>query len=252
MAAVSAKNARRVEEDSSSDSSAGPTPLASRESSSENLLKSTTTNDADAPKKRKSLADRKKIPPSLYLSLFVILVGQYCGGLWTMETPQLWLRSMKTSARTCYQGLEFLRDFMSAAAKGEITDPVELAKVSVITLALSALFYVLILAPLMAGMWTGQRAGRHKIHRYMGLSYLIQYTFVWVEFLTNYNEDGFLTSVLPHTIALNGMIQGYSAFFSFSVLPDLEDPGYYSDKVSLYIWYTYTCTLAMYTIQHYN
>jgi hypothetical protein len=159
-------------------------------------------------------------------------VGQYCGGLWTIETPQLWLRSMKASAKTCFQGLEYLRDFMTAAANGEITDPAQIAKVSLITFALSALFYVLIVAPLMAGMWTGQRARRHRIHRYMGLSYLIQYTFVWVEFLTNYNQDGFLTSILPHTIALNGMIQGYSAFFSFSVLPDLEDPGYYSDKVS--------------------
>lgn len=27
-----------------------------------------------------------------------------------------------------------------------------------------------------------------------------------------------------------GVIQGYSAFFSFKVLPELEDPGYYSDK----------------------
>jgi hypothetical protein len=35
--------------------------------------------------------------------------------------------------------------------------------------------------------------------------------------------------MIPFLLA-PGMIQGYSAFFSFSVLPDLEDPGYYSDK----------------------
>jgi hypothetical protein len=85
--------------------------------------------------------------------------------------------------------------------------------------------------------------------------YLIQYGAAWTHYLTNYEEakDTYLT----HFIALNGMIwyvavlfawsrsssrltigvwlhsgliQGYSAFFSFKVLPEAADPGYYSDK----------------------
>ncbi len=37
------------------------------------------------------------------------------------------------------------------------------------------------------------------------------------------------TTQFPKT----GLIQGYSAFFSFKVLPELTDPGYYSDKAVL-------------------
>ena len=36
-----------------------------------------------------------------------------------------------------------------------------------------------------------------------------------------------------HFVGTIGIIQGYSAFFSFKVLPELNDPGYYSDKAVL-------------------
>jgi len=62
----------------------------------------------------------------------------------------------------------------------------------------------------------------------MGLAYLFQYFAAWVHYLGNY--EAAKDSYLPHFIALNGVVQGYSAFFSFKVLPELEDPGYYSDK----------------------
>jgi hypothetical protein len=98
----------------------------------------------------------------------------------------------------------------------------------------------------------------------MGLAYLIQYGLAWVEFCTNYERSA--NSFLPHFIALNGavwqcvvelnivlelplptcnthprlillyrtgVIQGVSAFFSFKVLPELDDAGYYSDKAVL-------------------
>jgi hypothetical protein len=163
--------------------------------------------DADKPQPPKrrmmTLAERRKIPPSLYCSVAVILGGQYFSGMWTVETPKIWLSSFVTSAKKCWELLAFLRDFMQAAAAGEITDMTELAKVTIITLIVASLFYVLIGAPLRAGFWTGRRSTKHLMHRYMGLAYLVQYAFAWVEYLTNY-EDGFRLSFLTHTIALNG------------------------------------------------
>ena len=129
--------------------------------------------------------------------------------------------------------------------------------VSIISVLLGCIFYVLVGAPLRAGLWTGQKSTKHMLHRYMGLFFLIQYSLAWVEFLTDYETAK--TTYFTHSITLNGrieskivwwykistpwslhscnpslllsgMIQGYSAFFSFKVLPELNDAGYYSDK----------------------
>eukprot|EP00591_Stephanopyxis_turris_P010306 CAMPEP_0195518584 /NCGR_PEP_ID=MMETSP0794_2-20130614/13258_1 /TAXON_ID=515487 /ORGANISM="Stephanopyxis turris, Strain CCMP 815" /LENGTH=452 /DNA_ID=CAMNT_0040647585 /DNA_START=16 /DNA_END=1371 /DNA_ORIENTATION=- len=94
-----------------------------------------------------------------------------------------------------------------------------------------AISYVLLYRPFRAGMWTGSRAKRHSVHRYMGLLYLIQYGIAWFDYITNNDESS--RSYLPNTIALNGLIQATSAYFSFKVLPGLDDAGYYSDKAVL-------------------
>jgi len=94
-----------------------------------------------------------------------------------------------------------------------------------------SILYVLFIAPFMGGFWTGKRSTKHLIHRYMGLAYLTQYALAWVELTRNY--DSYEGSFLPATIALNGLIQAWSAFFSFKVLPELNDAGYYADKAVL-------------------
>lgn len=99
---------------------------------------------------------------------------------------------------------------------------------TVVTLSITWITYILFLAPLWNGFWTGPRASRHLVHRYMGLVYLIQYPLAWLEFARDY--DSARNSYLPHLIALNGVTQAWSAFFSFKVLPELNDAGYYSDK----------------------
>jgi hypothetical protein len=179
------------------------TPPASRESSNGDLQAPDAVKPQPPKRRQMTLAERRKIPASLYVSLAVILGGQYFSGMWTVETPKIWLSSCITSAKKCWALLAFLRDFMQAAAAGEITDRTELAKVTIITLLVASILYVLIGAPLRAGFWTGRRSNRHLVHRYMGLAYLIQYGFAWVEYLTNY-EDGFRLSFLTHTLALNG------------------------------------------------
>jgi len=101
-----------------------------------------------------------------------------------------------------------------------------------VVIVISSIYYLLMVKPFRAGMWTGTRANRHRIHRYMGLVFLLQYSFAWYEFISNYEGSG-KTSFLPVSTALNGVIQASSAYFSFKVLPNLSDAGYYSDKAVL-------------------
>jgi hypothetical protein len=81
--------------------------------------------------------------------------------------------------------------------------PKEIVIACIASLIIGGILYVLVYAPLRAGMWTGQRARKHVIHRYMGLAFLIQYGAAWVEFMTNY-ENGGKDSFLPHFISTNG------------------------------------------------
>jgi len=186
---------------------------------------------AAVPRKQQTLADRNRIPPSFYLLTAIIIGFQYYGGVYSLDTLSAWKSSIVTSYVTTTEKLAYLKDLMQATAAGEVREPKEYAIALITTLLCASIFYVLIWSPLRAGMWTGTRARRHKIHRYLGLLYLIQYASAWTEFITNY-ENG-KNSYLPHFIALNGIIQGASAYFSFKVLPELADAGYYSDKAVL-------------------
>jgi hypothetical protein len=96
----------------------------------------------------------------------------------------------------------------------------------------ASLAYVFVIAPARAGLWSYPKAKKHKIHRFMGRCFLFQYTLAWVEYFNSDEGDTFRagSSYIPHAVALNGVIQSTSAYFSFKVLPELNDPGYYSDK----------------------
>jgi hypothetical protein len=123
--------------------------------------------------------------------------------MWTVETPMIWLSLCVTGAKRRWELLALLRNFMQAAAAGEIADKTELAKVVIVALLVASILCVLIGAPLRAGSWTGRRSNPHLMHRCMGLACLIQRGFAWVEHLTNY-EGCFHLSFLTHTLALNG------------------------------------------------
>jgi len=186
------------------ETSGDTTPTSSSSSSSANLKtlghKSTATA---AGSKGKSLKDRSRIPNSMFVIYGTIFGLQYFGGMWTLNTPMSWYSSMKTSAETFSDWMGYTRDLTQSAVDGDYHDWTEYAKTGIIFLFGSSLFYVFILAPLMAGFWTGPKTRKHKFHRYMGLLYLVQYFFAWVEYLTNYT-DGAAASYLPHAIALNG------------------------------------------------
>jgi hypothetical protein len=82
----------------------------------------------------------------------------------------------------------------------------------------------------MARFWTEPRTSKLKIHLYMGLAYLVQYFLAWVDKFVSNNDDPTKDNIIPHFIALNGLVQGYSAYFSVKALPDAVDSGYYSNK----------------------
>ncbi|KAL7571398.1 hypothetical protein ACA910_007704 [Epithemia clementina (nom. ined.)] len=178
----------------------------------------------------RSMADRSKIPASFMVSLVSVAGLQLFSGSWDRTT----LESVSDSYQTAVDHLQKLVIYFNKLSQSVFLDaharpPLsEYLVASLVTLAVAWVTYVLFLAPLMGGFWTGARANRHMLHRYMGLVYLIQYPLAWIEFARNYESAK--DSYLPHLIALNGIIQAWSAFFSFKVLPELNDAGYYSDK----------------------
>jgi hypothetical protein len=222
-------------DETASDSSES-SPLASREASDadlKELINSNGSSDLDKQQqqmKKKTLKDRSKIPVSLYITLGNIFALQYAAGIWKLETLTDYKNSMVAAGYTARDSLVYLRNLMEAVAAGNVDDWRELVFASIVSLLIASTLYVLIIAPFRAGFWTGPRTSKHKIHRYMGMAYLIQYFAAWIEFVRNYDDLNAKDSVLPHFIAINGLIQGWSAFFSFKVLPDLDDPGYYSDQ----------------------
>lgn len=186
-------------------------------------------------KRTESLKSRSRIPPGVISTGIIIVCAQVASGLF--ESPlQLVagvLSSLSTSMHTLRETMERTNDMYASLWEGNgAYSLTECLYATVVLAGVLSILYVLVYTPLRAGMWTGQRAKRHLVHRYMGLAFLIQYGLAWVEFITNY-EDGARGSFLPHTIALNGMIQAASAYFSFKVLPSLDDAGYFSDKAVL-------------------
>jgi hypothetical protein len=219
-----------IDETSSDSSGDEATPLTSREASDLDLKTLNDTTQQESLKQRKSLEERGKIPFTLYVVLANVAALQYAAGIWSLETLTDWRDSMVTAGYSARDALVYLRDMMESVYRGKVDDWKEVGFVSVVTLLIACTLYVLIVAPFRAGFWTGPRTSKHKIHRYMGMAYLIQYFAAWIEYYRYSNDYGRKDSVLPHFIALNGLIQGWSAFFSFKVLPDLDDPGYYSDQ----------------------
>jgi hypothetical protein len=215
-------------DDSSSNSSEEASPLASRDNSSSDLKG--LDDSASAPMKRKTLEERGKIPVSFYVTLANLAALQYSAGIWSLETVLDWKDSVVQAGVSTRDALVYLRAMMENVYSGRVEDWKEVLYVSIVTMLIASTLYVLIVAPFRAGFWTGPRTSKHKIHRYMGMAYLIQYFAAWIEFYRNSGDLNAKDSVLPHFIALNGLVQGWSAFFSFKVLPDLDDPGYYSDQ----------------------
>jgi hypothetical protein len=174
----------------------GTSPLSSTTSSSSDLK----GMDLLTGSKGKSLADRSRIPPSAYVTYGSILLLQYFSGMWKLETLESWFSSIVTSAVTCRELLGYARDLTKSAYDGEYHAWTEYARTAVVLTVAMSLIYLFVVAPFKAGLWTGHKARKHKFHRYMGLLYLIQYFFAWVEFITNYSNG----SVLAHFVALNG------------------------------------------------
>lgn len=226
--APKAVTANAIADDTASNSSGEVSPLASREGSSADLKR--MDSDTSQPTKPKSLKERGKTPISFYVTLANLAALQYTAGIWSLETLTDWRDSMVMAGYSTRDAMAYLRDMMENVYSGNVDDWKEVVYVSIVTMLIASTLYVLIVAPFRAGFWTGPRTSKHKIHRYMGMAYLIQYFAAWIEFYRNSGNLDSKDSVLPHFIALNGLIQGWSAFFSFKVLPDLDDPGFYSDQ----------------------
>lgn len=221
-------------EDSSTSDDSAPTPTSSSVNSKEDNMPPKVIEQKEEVAERKkpetlTLKERGRIPNSFYVSVLLIVMLEGCSGMYKVDTLWSWWSSVITSLRTVRDLLEYEKDLMQSICSGEFRDPKEYLQAAIVTILTGSILWVLIGKPMSAGLWTGERASRHKVHRYLGLFFLIQYSLSWVEFITNYEGAG-AYSFIPHTVALNGVIQGYSAYFSFRVLPQLKDAGYYSDK----------------------
>lgn len=178
------------------------TPTPSRHSSTSDLKKNGIGDDGNAVKKFATLKSRAEAPNSLYLSLSLILTAHLCGDIWSVRVISNWSSSIKDGAVITIETLKYLRDLTYDASQGNITNWMEFGQVCISTLLVASLLYVLLIAPLRAGFWTGSRSTKHKAHRYMGLAYLFQYFMAWAQYLANYESAK--DSYLPHFIALNG------------------------------------------------
>lgn len=180
--------------------------LADAETSSNGSGSDIAESSPPAPKNevRQSLQDRSRVPPSMYMLAFLFVVFEYYGGVVMnfSEVAASWWDSMVTSYTTAWRSMEYLRDLLQSVAAGKDVDTMECVYAGIITVVVGSILYVLIWSPLRAGMWTGQRARRHVLHRFMGLFYLLQYFAAWIEFTTNYENSK--NSYLPHFISICG------------------------------------------------
>jgi hypothetical protein len=207
-------------EDSSTSDESGPTPTNSSVNSKDDVP--TTVIEDAGRKKMESLKDRGRIPNSFWVSVTLIVLLEGCSGMYKMETLRSWWSSFTTSIYTVRDLLQYEKDLMWSVVIGDLREPKEYLQATIVTILAGSILWVLVGKPMAAGVWTGQRASRHKLHRYMGLFFLTQYTLAWVEFITNYKGVGQF-SFLPHTVALNGMLRFLkmllsSRFVSRSVL----------------------------------
>lgn len=186
-----------VEDTASETSGSGaPSPTAS----SSDL---TGLTKADESRSFESLKERSAIPFSIYMIYGTIAALHYSVGFYSRETFESWGSSMSTSFSTFAGMLGYTGTLTMTLWEGDRQEWQIYAKAAVLFVIIASLLYVFVGAPLLAGFWTGRRTSRHRIHRYAGLLYLVQYTCVWIEYFTNY-KDGATYSYLPHCIALNG------------------------------------------------
>jgi len=203
---------------------------------------SSTLKPTPASTQFKSLKDRSKVPSSFYLSLVLLFLLQVTTGTYQIifqqfqeytETLQQFLLSSSCLSiqNSLLYSMNTIKTYIASFDPSQHTIA-ENIKMFLIGIFLSSIINIFFIAPFRAGMWTGQRAKKHKIHRYFGLLYLFQYGYGWVYF-AKYYDQGYEHSLLPHMITLNGLVQVHSAYFSFKVLPESKDAGYISDKAVL-------------------
>jgi hypothetical protein len=158
----------------------------------------------------KSLRERSKIPPSFVVTFGTILGLQCCSGMWHRSTLDSWYTSLRdstvqlgkltTSAINVTFGMQ--RATTTDQATDELRSWIQYAQTVLITIFCGVLAYVFFVAPALAGLWTGRKARRAVLHRYMGLSYLIHYVLACVELITNYGAAK--NSYLCHVVAVTG------------------------------------------------
>mmetsp|Transcript_12128 Transcript_12128/g.20123 ORF Transcript_12128/g.20123 Transcript_12128/m.20123 type:complete len:220 (-) Transcript_12128:42-701(-) len=206
------KNDRSPKDQSEIGSSTESTPPGSRVNSIHSLndLDVSENSSSSAMSKqyasRKTLAGRSKIPYSMYSIAALVIGAQWSGGIYSFEVMESVGNSLRTAAHSTWSSLEYLRDLTHAVCTGQSKDPIEIITAAFATLCFGCCFFVLFIVPIRAGMWTGTRARRHKIHRYLGLIFLIQYFAAWVEYICNYDEGG-KDSYLSHFVGMNGALR---------------------------------------------
>lgn len=171
--------------------------------------------------KGKSMSDRKQIPKSFYIILGTIVGIQYFSDTYSMKTVTSYINSMTSSYNymksiTHYAIYDvLLGGYLNSTNNNNTNDIInqyEYIKVILIGSLCISLFYIFFFAPYRAGFWTGRRTNRHKMHRYMGLLYLIHYGAAWLEYFSpNYNP--IRGSYLCHFIAINGTLYFDFLFF---------------------------------------
>jgi hypothetical protein len=166
-----------------------------------------------------TLKDRSRIPPGIYISTCLVLSLFYSSGMITTfishVAPSLQnsieyvmgdlKRRVSLLSFSITGGLENCNTFNQCLSATMIPKGWLLKAMGnlLVVIVISSIYYLLMVKPFRAGMWTGTRANRHRIHRYMGLVFLLQYSFAWYEFISNYEGSG-KTSYLPVSTALNG------------------------------------------------
>ncbi len=157
---------------------------------------SSTTASADVSSKKtkvgfQTLKERARIPPGIYFSTFLVVSLFYSSGIITKSMSDvvpgvqksieyvmgdvkrrmtLLLLSFTSggleSCNTVNQCFSITTD-----SKGWIFKSISHILVAAV---IGSIYYLLVVKPFRAGMWTGARAQRHRVHRYMGLLFLFE------------------------------------------------------------------------------
>jgi len=122
-----------------------------------------------APKKGMTLKDRARVPPSAYMCAIVVVLLQFLSKRYSIEHIQSWYTSMTTSLATILDSALYTKELLETIVTGDYREPKEYLQTAVAAFFALSLAYVVLIAPLMAGFWTGARISKQKFHRYMGL-----------------------------------------------------------------------------------